>query len=171
VAGELFVRGDPAHREVTLDAAIRQAWRTRWVVHIEAPDGRPAELVAKYLTRYVYGNAISDHRLVQVSATHVSFRTDEGVVQLAGEEFVRRFASHILPRRFKRARYYGLYAPGNVLTRWSQARQALEAPVPAERQEPPRRTCPVCGAVLTEQSMPELPRMRPLRPPRARGPP
>jgi hypothetical protein len=38
---KLFIRGDPAHAEVAFKSAIRQAYRHRWVVNVEAPDGRP----------------------------------------------------------------------------------------------------------------------------------
>ncbi|MBW2258272.1 MAG: transposase, partial [Deltaproteobacteria bacterium] len=88
-AGELFVRGDPAHAEVAFDAAVRKAFRHRWVVHVEAPDGRPAETAAKYLARYVGGIAISDARMVAVTDTHVSYKTRKGVRTVEGHEFVR----------------------------------------------------------------------------------
>ena len=170
-AGEVVVRGDPAHARVGFDAAVREAHRHRWVVHVEAPGGRPAENAAKYLARYVGGIAISDARMVAISDTDVSWKTRKGVVTVKGHEFVRRFAQHILPKRFRRVRYYGLYAPGNVHTRWATARKLLGAPQPAERPERPVRTCPECGGPVSERSIPGLSWSRPQRPPRARGPP
>lgn len=170
-AGELFVRGDPAHAAVTFDAVVRKAHRHRWVVHVEAPDGRPAETAAKYLARYVGGIAIANARMVDITESDVSYQTRKGIVTVQGHEFVRRFASHILPRRFRRIRYYGLYAPGNVHTRWARARQLLNAPQPPPRPERPARACPECGRTLTEHSIPGLSMSRPTQPPRARGPP
>lgn len=170
-AGEMVVRGDPAHARVAFDAAVRKAHRHRWVVHVEAPGGRPVENAAKYLARYVGGIAISDARMVSITNTHVSWKTRKSAVTAAGHEFVRRFAQHILPKRFRRVRYYGLYAPGNVLTRWIRARQLLHAPQPPERLERPARTCPECGRVVRERSISGLGWIRPRRPPRARGPP
>lgn len=170
-AGEVVVRGDPAHATVAFDAAVRSAHRHRWVVHVEAPGGRPPENAAKYLARYVGGIAISDARMKTITDTHVSFETRKGTVTVEGHEFVRRFAQHILPKRFRRVRYYGLYAPGNVHTCWATARRLLGAPQPLERPERPVRTCPECGRPVSERSIPGLSWSRPRRPPRARGPP
>lgn len=170
-AGKLSIRGDPAHAEVAFKAAIRKAYRHRWVVHVEAPEGRPAVTAAKYLARYVGGVAISDARMLAVTATHVSFKSRQGIVTVEGHEFVRRFVTHFLPRRFNRVRYYGLYAPSNVHFRWARARQLLKAPMPPPRPERSARTCPACGEPLREHSIPGLSWSRPRRPPRARGPP
>ena len=170
-AGELFIRGDPTHTEVAFKAMIRQAYRYRWVVDVEAPDGRPAERAAKYLARYVGGIAISDARMVEITSTHVTYKTRTGVVTVEGHEFVRRFALHILPRRLNRVRYYGLYASSNAHLRLPRARKLLDAPTPPPRPERPARTCPKCGGPVRESSIPGLRWSRPQRPPRARGPP
>ena len=167
----LFVRGDPAHAEVDLEVTLRKAWRQKWVVHVEAPEGRPAELVAKYLARYVAGTAISDARMMEVTDTHVTYKTRKGPVTVEGHEFVRRFASHILPWRFHKVRYCGLYAPINAKTRLTKARELLgfpERPPPGER---PQAVCPECGGPLRQRSVPGLRRFPPSSPPRARGPP
>jgi len=153
------------------DGALRAAYRHRWVVHVEPPNGRRAETAAAYLARYVAGTALSNRRIVGMSKTHVTFQTRRGPMRLSGVEFVRRFASHILPPRQHRVRYYGLYAPGNLHTRWVLARRLLDVPFPAEPPPRPKRSCPECGGVLTESSIPGLPRCRPARPPQARGPP
>jgi hypothetical protein len=170
-SGDLHIRGEPAHAEVAFKTAIRQAYLHRWVVDVEAPDGRPAERAAKYLARYVGGVAISDARMVEITPTHVTYKIRNGMMKVEGHEFVRRFSQHILPRRFNKVRYYGLYAPSNVHFRWARARQLLDAPLPPPRPERPARTCPVCGGPVLERSIPGLRWSRPRRPPRARGPP
>lgn len=168
---ELHISGEPSHAKVAFDRAIREAYRHRWVVHVEPPKGRSADTAAKYLARYVGGVAIGNGRMVSMTSREVSFKTRRGVMTLAGVEFVRRFAQHFLPRRFRKVRYFGLYAPGNVHTRWTQARQLLNAPMPPERTEQPRRSCPECGGTLRDVALPGVRALRPRRPPRARGPP
>ena len=170
-AGELSMRGDPSHAEVAFKAANHAGYRHQWRIDVEAPQGRTAVRAAKYLARYVGGTAISDARMVSMTSTHVTFKTRDGLATVEGHEFVRRFAAHILPKRFNRVRYYRLYAPGNVHFRWALARRLLKAPLPPERPEPPARTCPDCGGPVRETSIPGLPRCQPVRPPRARGPP
>ncbi len=170
-AGDLYVRGPPEHTEVAFRGLMAAAHRHRWVVHIEAPQGRPVDTVAKYLARYVHGVALSDGRMRAVTATEVTFATRRGDVTLDGVEFVRRFVSHVLPRRFRKVRYFGLYAPGSVHTHWTRARQLLSAPMPAPRPVLPVRTCPACGRQTQSTALPGLPVYPPPRPPRARGPP
>ena len=169
--GDLHIRGAPSHADVAFKAVIRRAYVHQWRVNVQPPEGRSATRAAKYLARYVGGAAIGDGRMLAVTATHVSFRGRTGIITVEGHEFVRRFASHILPRGLNRVRYYGLYATSNVHFRWARARQLLNAPLPPPRLERPKRVCPACGAELKERSIPGLRRCRPLRPPRARGPP
>ncbi len=170
-AGELLIRGDPAHAEVAFKAAIRQAYRHRWVVDVEPPDGRSAARAAKYLARYVGGAAISDARMVAISSTEVTYKTRRGAMTVSGAEFVRRFAWHILPSRLNRVRYYGLYSTSNVHFRWARARKLLDAPLPPPRPEPPAKTCPACGGPVRERTLPGIRWSRPKHPPKARGPP
>src|ERR1700679_2047779 len=75
------------------------------------------EHVLHYLARYTHRVAISNHRLVNVTDTHVSFRwkdyahhSKRRVMTLSHEEFLRRFFQHVLPRGFPRIRYFGLLA-------------------------------------------------------------
>ena len=96
-------------------------------MHVEAPNGRGVQQATKYLARYVRGVAISDARMRSMTSTHVTFSSRRGPVTLAGVEFVRRFAQHVLPRRFRQVRYYGLYATALALTKFVAAWRALKA--------------------------------------------
>ncbi len=171
--GNLWLPGDASSHQAQFDATLRRAYRHRWVIHVEPPDGRPADAAAGYLARYVVGNAISNHRILAIGTDEVSLQTRRGPVSITGVEFVRRFVQHVLPPRQHRVRYFGLYAHGNLHTRWTRAWQVLDGPLDLE--EPPtavhRPTCPVCGGTPSVGSIPGLPRCRPTRPPRARGPP
>jgi hypothetical protein len=158
--------------DASVDAALPAAWRHPWVVHVEAPDGRAADQAVKYLARYVGGTAIGDARMVAVTRSTVTFRTRRGPHTLPGAEFVRRFAQHVLPKRLRRVRYYGLYAPSNAHTRLAQARRVLGMPPTTVAPAPsPLWTCPVCGRILEETRLPGVPWLRPRVPPRARGSP
>lgn len=126
-----------------------------WVVYSQPP-AAGAEVVLKYLARYVHRVAISNSRLRQVTAQTVTFsykdyRRDgrEKELTLSGVEFARRFAQHVLPRGFVRVRHYGLLANRGREAKLSVCRRlllvttvAVVAAVPAA-SEP--RCCAVCG--------------------------
>ena len=97
-----------------------------------------------------------------------------GRVRLPGEEFIRRFMLHVLPKGIKRIRHYGLLASACKTARLAQARQALGMPnVEAKAVESAadfmRRVanievlcCPRCkmgrlGVVQTLAGLPRLP--------------
>ena len=68
-----------------------------------------------YLSRYAYRTAIGNSRILDVSGKGVTIRwkdyKDGGKVKplfLTGEEFIRRFLMHVLPKGFCRIRYGGV---------------------------------------------------------------
>ena len=80
------------------------------------------ETVYEYLSQYVHQVAISNYRLVSLEGGEVRFRyyenrerTEVGEkgppkeMSLPVAEFIRRFLSHILPKGYRRIRYYGLH--------------------------------------------------------------
>lgn len=123
--GTLHPPGDDAAR---LRTALRDARRkrVRWVVHVEAPNGRDARFAARYLARYARGVAIADARVLAVDDTSVIIATKTGRVSLDGPEFVRRFLLHVLPPDFRKIRHYGLYAPGEAVRVRERAAKLLE---------------------------------------------
>lgn len=169
----------PAQR-VQLGDARDRAHAKRWVVHVETPEGRGADTLVRYLARYVNQMAISDHRLVACDGETVTFRTrGSETVTLAGVEFVRRLAQHVLPKGFKRSRPSGLLATPNR-ARLAQARALLGgAPVALsvddDEDELPedvvvllsllRGDCPCCRQRLQISGLPPDYRLR------LRGPP
>lgn len=105
-----------------------------WVVYAKPPFGGP-EAVLKYLARYTHRIAISNHRLLQATDTHVSFTWKDyrhqqrrRVMTLEISEFVRRFLLHVLPDRFVKIRYYGLLAQSQRAASLEQCRELLNAP-------------------------------------------
>ena len=84
--------------------------KARWVVYAKRPFRR-IEHVLGYLGRYTHRVAISNGRLINVTASTVTFRTKEGKTHtITPVEFLRRFVQHVLPDGFKKIRHYGLYA-------------------------------------------------------------
>lgn len=85
-----------------------------WVVYAKTPFGSPKSVI-EYLGRYTHKIAISNYRIKAITDTHVTFSykdyKTEGkkkIMTLTHEEFVRRFAQNILPKRFIRIRHYGI---------------------------------------------------------------
>jgi hypothetical protein len=87
-----------------VDALLDRLMRTDWVVYPK-PCVNHTERVVRYLARYSHRIAISDARIARLDDEHVAFRdTDyrdgnrDKVMALKGEEFLRRFLLHVLPK-------------------------------------------------------------------------
>jgi len=144
----------PLNQEKAFAAFLRTLFREDWVVYAKRPFGGP-EHVLHYLARYTHRVAISNHRLVDVNDTHVSFRwkdyahhSKRSVMTLSHEEFLRRFLQHVLPRGFPRIRYFGLLANRHRGALLPLCRTLLLAP-PAPVQSMPAGSpvlwrCPCC---------------------------
>ena len=93
---------------------LRQSlWEKPWVVYAKKPFGSPKSVV-EYLGRYTHKIAISNQRIRKIDAENVTFDykdyRQKGIKKqmvLSHEEFIRRFAMHILPKRFVKIRHYG----------------------------------------------------------------
>ena len=109
----------------------------KWNVYAKSPFGGPAQVVA-YLGRYTHKIAITRHRLVEVTDTHIQFRykdyADGNTVKemtLTHQEFLRRFEQHILPRRFVKIRSYGYLKNCGKTARLQALRKSMNiAPMP-----------------------------------------
>jgi len=91
----------------------RQLWEKEWVVFAKRPFGSP-KAVVEYLGRYSHKIALSNHRICNIATKTVRFRYKDyrakGIqkeMTLSHEEFIRRFAMHILPKRFVKIRHFG----------------------------------------------------------------
>jgi hypothetical protein len=99
-----------------------------WVVYAKRPFGNVRSVI-EYLGRYTHKVAISNARIKNVNATHTTFDYKDykqGAAKkemtLTNQEFVRRFAMHILPHRFVRIRQYGILS-----STWKRSKlQALQ---------------------------------------------
>jgi hypothetical protein len=100
-----------------MDPSLRKTlYHKNWIVYAKSPFGGPAQVI-EYLGRYTHKVVISNHRLVSTDDDKVSFRykdyadgSKQKTMTLEAEEFLRRFCLHILPRGFRKIRYYGFMA-------------------------------------------------------------
>ncbi|MBD3266989.1 hypothetical protein GF373_09995 [bacterium] len=97
-------------------------WKQGWNSFCK-PYGKGAKAALNYLGRYIYRVAISNNRFVAMDETHVTFRYKPyqekrwRTMRLRGEEFLRRFVMHALPRGLHKVRYYGLWHHSQRKTR------------------------------------------------------
>src|SRR6266542_1553855 len=105
--------------------------RTEWVVYAKRPFGGPQQ-VLDYLGRYTHRVAISNHRLVSLDDTNVTFTWRDyrhghrqSLLTLTAHEFIRRFLLHTLPRGFQRLRHFGLLSNRARRANLAHCRQLL----------------------------------------------
>jgi len=157
------------------------AWTTPWVVRI-TPWGEGEDAVLRYLARYVFRIAITNSRIVGLDERSVSFRYKHRqsnrwrICTLDGEEFMRRFLQHVLPKGLHKVRYFGLWHPSKraiasnvrLLLNMQRAQHILPQsladtePSGASDQSsiPDERVCPKCGLghlVLVRKLLPKQP--------------
>ena len=133
---------------------LRTLRQQDWIVYAKPPFGGPQH-VLHYLARYTHRVAISNHRLLSVSETQVTFRWKDyahgnkpRTMTLSPQQFLRRFLQHVLPRGFPRIRYFGWLANrarGDLLP---LCRLLLHQPPPAtdasSANQPATWPCPLC---------------------------
>lgn len=154
-----------------------------WVVYAEPSEGREPEQVLKYLARYTYRVAISNHRIALIDGEghngQVTFWYKDyargGVwrlMPLPGVEFLRRFMQHVLPPGFVRVRSFGFLANRHRAEKLALLRRLLVVdesasdllpaigPENIEPTEDPAYRCPHCGEpalrLLAETERPSL---------------
>jgi Putative transposase/Transposase zinc-binding domain len=136
---------------------LRSLHRKKWVVYAKPPFGGPQH-VLQYLARYTHRVAISNHRIVNFAEGKVSFRwkdyahsSQQRVMTLDADEFLRRFLQHLLPRRFVRIRSFGFLSNRQRTASLALCRQLLavaEAPVPEAKTMETAWRCPHCGGPM-----------------------
>jgi hypothetical protein len=160
------------------------AWSKPWVVHC-TPWGEGEQAVLDYLARYVFRVAITNTRIVALDDQAVTIRHKHRksnrwrTSRISGQEFMRRFLQHVLPKGLHKVRYFGLWHPAK---REDAARARLL--LLFDRQATPRHANMSAQAAdpYTDPKKPERPRVCPccregrlllvrqLSPKRAQGP-
>ena len=111
--GKTSIYEDPAE----FNRLIKTIARKKWCGYAKAPFSGP-EKVLEYLGRYTHRVAISNYRIKSLEDDKVTFtwkdRSDENktkLMTLTAEEFIRRFLTHVLPKGFRKIRYFGFLSP------------------------------------------------------------
>ena len=129
---------------------IRQSlWEKPWVVYAKKPFGSPKSVV-EYLGRYTHKIAISNGRIRGIDDKTVTFDykdyRQKGIKKqmvLSHEEFIRRFAMHILPKRFVKIRHYGFLSSTWKRIKLKKLQQKLG--IQPKEKLPPKVFQPKCS--------------------------
>jgi hypothetical protein len=151
---ELLKFDDDGFRKI-----MRKADDRKWISYCKEPF-KGSRGVFAYIGNYTHRSAISNSRILSVTADEVTFRYRDyrdhmqKKLTLKNEEFIRRFLMHVLKRGFVRIRHYGLYAVPNRKTKLAEAREKLaearHQATPVMKNEEVKKEvffyrCPCCG--------------------------
>ena len=136
----------------------KQLFEKPWVVYAKKPFLGPQQVV-EYLGRYTHKVAISNHRIVDLPEGKVCFKAknyrrggQKQLISLSDQEFIRRFALHILPKGFVRIRHYGLLSNARKKEKIKIIREQLGVKVPESKPvQTHLKRCPTCkkGQLIT----------------------
>jgi hypothetical protein len=140
----------PEWTEAHWRKALRSVSRKNWNVRIQG-GYRHGRGVANYLSRYMRGGPIKDHRIVSAGRTVIFRYRDhadgaEKTMELSTEHFLSRVLWHVPVKGQHTVRYYGLYRPGAGAKR-QRIRECLgvgHEEQPGQCQGKPHE-CPACG--------------------------
>lgn len=133
-SGEFKWVGRISHfkKRAAFNNLLTRLYAKPWVTYCKKPFGGP-EQVLEYLGRYTHRVAISNHRIVKVADGKVTFKWRDyrdhnktKLMTLDIFEFIRRFLMHILPYRYYKIRYYGLFSNRYRKEKLSHCQQILE---------------------------------------------
>lgn len=130
----------------------------------------------EYLSLYTHRTAIGNERILSYDGDRVRFRwkdrRDDDAVRtstLPADEFLMRFASHILPDRFMRVRHFGLLANRGKTERLNLCRRLMGHPPREAKPEPQtalqwledvcglnESICPCCQLPLRVRTLPKV---------------
>lgn len=120
-----------------LDPCYAQNWYTYTKKTFSGPLA-----VVKYLGRYTHRIAIANTRIIAMDEDTVTisvkdYKEDnrDKTLILKGEEFIRRFLMHILPKGFVKIRHYGILANRNKSTKLELCRKLTLSPAYKSRFE------------------------------------
>lgn len=178
---ELFAEVDPRAWSLPTAGSGTPSARA-WVVHSK-PVGA-GEQALRYLSRYLYRVALSEKAILgfrhgRYIVRYRSSDTNESrTMRLEPHELIRRFLQHVLPRGFRKIRYYGLHhSSRRPVLRLLQAAMCLHLgrpmPQPPVDNQPYVPECPDCQTpmVFEERIAPMAHLLFTVAAGRNRGPP
>ncbi len=129
-----------------------KGWWVKWVADVQ-PVGS-GETALNYLAAYLCRPPLHQSQIESWDAQRVTFRYREnGGAQshctVSGQEFLRRWLQHALPRGFQRVRHYG-WLGAAAKAKWERIGALLDWRAPAREKAPPvpPPVCPDCGKVM-----------------------
>lgn len=135
-----------------LDLQVSGTLAREWVVHCKSVGRGRTALI--YLGRYLYRGVLSERNILADHDGMVTFRTKDNtgkdVIQtVPGADFLWLLLRHVLPKRFRRVRDYGLLH-GNARRQLVLLQLLLKVvmPEPAVQHRKPPLLCPQCGGVM-----------------------
>lgn len=166
-----YKMGGIAFGKDEFDTLLDTVMGKEWVVYCKKPF-KGSEGVYRYLGSYTHRTAITNSRLVEVTAERTTFTykdyKDKGtqkLMTLENKEFIRRFLLHVPPCGFTRIRHYGIYASANKKTKLSRCMVMTKTKSRVPRKETLEETvlrlykvnlsvCPECGGLLSKSLLP-----------------
>ena len=135
-------------------------WKLPFVVHSEKTLPGSTHVI-EYLGRYVKRIGLGPSRILSVDKEGVTLKyrhrhsrheKEWRTMWLPGEEFIRRYLQHVLPKGFVRVRYYGL-CHHNCAGRLEKIREAVNGVQEKEmgeeaKKEEQRKNCKECAVPL-----------------------
>lgn len=136
-----------------VDTVLDTLMAVDWVVYTK-DCLEHTDTVVEYLARYTHRIAITNSRLLAVDDRQVTLRVKDyrdgnrhKSLCLPGEEFVRRFLLHVLPKGLMRVRHFGFLANRSRKAKLALIRRALAAPAvvtETARDATQEYPCPRC---------------------------
>jgi hypothetical protein len=133
-----------------LELLYKQLFAQRWTVYCKRPFYGPSQVI-EYLGRYTHKIAISNRRIKNVENGKVTFTAKDyrkggkkHNVTLNNDDFIKRFALHIMPKGFVRIRHYGILASalkGKVL---KMAEEQIGKVIIPNHEPLKHNKCPCC---------------------------
>ncbi len=117
----------------------------------------------EYLSEYIFKVWISDDRILKITDKYVYFKyldreiNKEKVMKIKGEEFIKKYLMHVLPKNFVKVRHYGLFAGKNRNKRIKELKILLHIESKKTKTKQAMLTeimgkditrCPKCGGPL-----------------------
>jgi len=158
-------------------------YKKKWVCYAKRAFGGPDQ-VLEYLGRYSHKICICNYRIVKITHSHVTFRyldrrnKKSKQKTITGEQFLRLFAEHILPKSFVKIRHIGFLCSRTKKVDLAKVRASLGAPPAQPKVKMTTREfikmttgkdpniCPCCnqGEMVIISTLPAI-RGSPCRPP------
>lgn len=132
--------------------SVKETLPKEWVVNCKAVGGGEKALI--YLGKYLYRGVLPEKNIISdtngiVTFQYVDNEGQEMTRSLPGGEFLWLLLLHVLPRRFRRVRDFGLlHANAKRLVQIVQLILNVRLPWPKPPREKTPILCPKCGGLM-----------------------